>query len=158
MTTTTSPAKTAAPLLDTRRIMEMLPHRFPMLLIDRVLEVDPNERAVSLKNVTINEDFFNGHFPGAPVMPGVLIIEAMAQTAAALVVHSVGKELEGKLVYFMAIDEAKFRKPVTPGDQLIIEVVRVQNRRNVWKFKGEARVDGELCAEALVTAMIMDGK
>ncbi len=158
MTTTTSPAKNSAPLLDTRRIMEMLPHRFPMLLIDRVLEVDPNERAVSLKNVTINEDFFNGHFPGAPVMPGVLIIEAMAQTAAALVVHSVGKELEGKLVYFMAIDEAKFRKPVTPGDQLIIEVVRVQNRRNVWKFKGAARVEGELCAEAVVTAMIMDGK
>ncbi len=156
--TTTAPAKTAAPLLDTRRIMEMLPHRFPMLLIDRVLEVDPNERAVALKNVTINEDFFNGHFPGAPVMPGVLIIEAMAQTAAALVVHSVGKELEGKLVYFMAIDEAKFRKPVTPGDQLLIYVQRVQNRRNVWKFKGEARVDGELCAEALVTAMIMDGK
>lgn len=156
--TTTSPAKPSAPLLDIRRIMEMLPHRFPMLLIDRVLEVDPNERAVALKNVTINEDFFNGHFPGAPVMPGVLIIEAMAQTAAALVVHSVGKELEGKLVYFMAIDEAKFRKPVTPGDQMKIEVVRVQNRRNVWKFKGEARVDGELCAEAVVTAMIMDGK
>ncbi|HCS24124.1 MAG TPA: 3-hydroxyacyl-ACP dehydratase FabZ [Alphaproteobacteria bacterium] len=156
--TTTEPAKPAAPLLDTRRIMEMLPHRFPMLLIDRVLEVDPSERALALKNVTINEDFFNGHFPGAPVMPGVLIIEAMAQTAAALVVHSVGKELEGKLVYFMAIDEAKFRRPVTPGDQLKIEVVRVQNRRNVWKFKGEARVDGELCAEAIVTAMIMDGK
>lgn len=156
--TTTEPAKPVAPLLDTRRIMEMLPHRFPMLLIDRVLEVDPSERALALKNVTINEDFFNGHFPGAPVMPGVLIIEAMAQTAAALVVHSVGKELEGKLVYFMAIDEAKFRRPVTPGDQLKIEVVRVQNRRNVWKFKGEARVDGELCAEAIVTAMIMDGK
>ncbi|MDP2205910.1 MAG: 3-hydroxyacyl-ACP dehydratase FabZ [Alphaproteobacteria bacterium] len=158
MTTTTSPAKTSAPLLDTRRIMEMLPHRFPMLLIDRVLEIEPNERAVALKNVTINEDFFNGHFPGAPVMPGVLIIEAMAQTAAALVVHSAGKELEGKLVYFMAIDEAKFRKPVTPGDQLHIHVTRQQNRRNVWKFKGEARVDGELCAEAIVTAMIMDGK
>ncbi|MFN7113140.1 MAG: 3-hydroxyacyl-ACP dehydratase FabZ [Alphaproteobacteria bacterium] len=158
MTTTTSPAKNVAPLLDTRRIMEMLPHRFPMLLIDRVLELEPNERAVALKNVTINEDFFNGHFPGAPVMPGVLIIEAMAQTAAALVVHSAGKELEGKLVYFMAIDEAKFRKPVTPGDQLHIHVTRQQNRRNVWKFKGEARVDGELCAEAIVTAMIMDGK
>jgi 3-hydroxyacyl-[acyl-carrier-protein] dehydratase len=158
MTRTTSPAKNSTPLLDTRRIMEMLPHRFPMLLIDRVLEVEPNERAVALKNVTINEDFFNGHFPGAPVMPGVLIIEAMAQTAAALVVHSAGKELEGKLVYFMAIDEAKFRKPVTPGDQMLIEVTRQQNRRNVWKFKGAARVDGELCAEAVVTAMIMDGK
>lgn len=146
----------AAPLLDVNRIMEMIPHRYPMLLIDRVMEVDPNERAVALKNVTINEGFFQGHFPGAPVMPGVLIIEAMAQTAAALVVHSVGKELEGKLVYFMAIDEAKFRKPVTPGDQLLIEVKRIQNRRNVWKFKGEARVNGELCSEAVVTAMIMD--
>lgn len=147
-----------APLIDIRRIMEMIPHRYPMLLIDRVMEVDQNERAVAIKNVTINESFFQGHFPGAPVMPGVLIIEAMAQTAAALVVHSVGKELEGKLVYFMAIDGAKFRKPVTPGDQLVIEVRREQNRRNVWKFKGEARVDGELAAEAFVTAMIMDGK
>jgi 3-hydroxyacyl-[acyl-carrier-protein] dehydratase len=150
--------KTAAPLLDIKRIMEMIPHRYPMLLIDRVLEIDLNERALALKNVTINESFFQGHFPGAPVMPGVLIIEAMAQTAAALVVHSVGKELEGKLVYFMAIDEAKFRKPVVPGDQLHIQVQRVQNRRNVWKFKGEARVGDDLCAEALVTAMIMDGK
>lgn len=147
-----------APLLDTRRIMEMIPHRYPMLLIDRILDVVPNESAIALKNVTINENFFNGHFPGAPVMPGVLIIEAMAQTAAALVVHSAGKELEGKLVYFMAIDEAKFRKPVTPGDQLKIHVTRQQNRRNVWKFKGEARVGDDLCAEAYVTAMIMDGK
>lgn len=143
-------------LLDTRRIMEMIPHRYPFLLIDRVLEAEPNERCVALKNVTMNENFFQGHFPGAPVMPGVLIIEAMAQTAAALVVHSAGKELEGKLVYFMAIDEAKFRRPVTPGDQLHIEVTKQQNRRNVWRFKGEAKVDGNLCAEAVVTAMIMD--
>jgi len=145
--------------LPIKTILALLPHRYPFIMIDRVLELEPGqERAVALKNVTINEDYFNGHFPGAPVMPGVLIIEAMAQTAAALVVHSAGKELEGKLVYFMAIDEAKFRKPVTPGDQLHIHVTRQQNRRNVWKFKGEARVDGELCAEALVTAMIMDGK
>jgi 3-hydroxyacyl-[acyl-carrier-protein] dehydratase len=143
-------------LIDTRRIMEMLPHRYPLLLIDRILEVVPGESAVGLKNVTINEDMFNGHFPGAPVMPGVLIVEAMAQTAAALVVHSQGKELEGKLVYFMAIDSAKFRRPVTPGDQLHIHVAKEQNRRNVWKFKCEAKVDGELCAEALITAMIMD--
>lgn len=142
--------------VDTKRIMEMIPHRYPFLLIDRVLEVEPNERCLALKNVTINEQFFQGHFPGAPVMPGVLIIEAMAQTAAALVVHSAGKELEGKLVYFMAIDDAKFRKPVLPGDQLHIEVKKQQNRRNVWKFQGEARVDGVLCAEAVVTAMIMD--
>ncbi|HYD19759.1 MAG TPA: 3-hydroxyacyl-ACP dehydratase FabZ [Patescibacteria group bacterium] len=141
---------------DARRIMEMIPHRYPFLLIDRVLEVVPNESAVALKNVTMNENFFQGHFPGAPVMPGVLIIEAMAQTAAALVVHSAGKELEGKLVYFMAIDEAKFRRPVVPGDQLHIHVTKQQNRRNVWKFQGEAKVDGILCAEAVVTAMIMD--
>lgn len=148
---------TTKTFIDTKRIMEMIPHRYPLLLIDRILEVVPSESAVGLKNVTINEQFFNGHFPGAPVMPGVLIVEAMAQTAAALVVHSIGKELEGKLVYFMAIDEAKFRRPVTPGDQLHIHVAKIQNRRNVWKFKGEAKVDGELCAEAVITAMIMDG-
>ena len=147
---------TTKPLIDTQRLMELIPHRYPILLVDRILEVVPSESAVSLKNVTINEDFFNGHFPGAPIMPGVLIIEAMAQTAAALVVHSIGKELEGKLVYFMAIDEAKFRRPVTPGDQLIMHVTKIQNRRNVWKFKGEAKVDGVLCTEAIITAMIMD--
>jgi 3-hydroxyacyl-[acyl-carrier-protein] dehydratase len=145
-------------VLDTKRIMQLLPHRYPFLLLDRLMEIVPNESAVGLKNVTANENFFPGHFPGAPVMPGVLIIEAMAQTAAAMVVHSGGKELEGKLVYFMAIDEAKFRKPVTPGDQLRIHVARTQNRRNVWKFKCEARVDGGLVAEAIVTAMIFDNK
>lgn len=141
---------------DANRIMAMLPHRYPFLLLDRLLEVVPNESAVGLKNVTFNENFFQGHFPGAPVMPGVLIIEAMAQTAAALVVHSGGKELEGKLVYFMAVDEGKFRKVVTPGDALHIHVARVQNRRNVWKFRCEAKVEGAVCAEAVVTAMIVD--
>lgn len=143
-------------ILDIRRILEILPHRYPMLLIDRMKDVVPNESAVGIKNVTINEPFFNGHFPGAPVMPGVLIVEAMAQTAGALVVHSAGKALEGKLVYFLAIDEARFRKPVMPGDQLHIHVTKEQNRRNVWRFKGEAKVDGVVCAEAIVTAMIMD--
>ncbi|MCK5659042.1 MAG: 3-hydroxyacyl-ACP dehydratase FabZ, partial [Alphaproteobacteria bacterium] len=110
-----------------------------------------------LKNVTINENFFQGHFPKFPVMPGALIIESMAQTSAALVVETVGKELEGKLVYFMAIDAAKFRKPVTPGDTLHIYVKKEQNRRNVWKFRCEAKVNEIICAEAHITAMIMDG-
>jgi 3-hydroxyacyl-[acyl-carrier-protein] dehydratase len=147
---------TANILIDTRRILDMIPHRYPFLLIDRIIEAVPFESATALKNVTMNEQFFQGHFPGAPVMPGVLIIESMAQTAATLVVHSVGKELEGKLVYFMAIDACKFRRPVVPGDQLLVSVTKQQNRRNVWKFQGEAKVDGNLCAEAVITAMIMD--
>jgi 3-hydroxyacyl-[acyl-carrier-protein] dehydratase len=144
-------------VIDIRRIMEMIPHRYPLLLIDRLLDIVPNESAVGLKNVTINENFFQGHFPGAPVMPGVLIIEAMAQTSAALVVHSGGKALEGKLVYFMAIDDAKFRKPVIPGDTMHIHVQKTQSRGPVWKFRCEAKVGNDLCAEATVTAMIRDG-
>jgi len=143
-------------VIDINRIMEMIPHRYPFLMIDRLLEIVPNESAVGLKNVTINENFFQGHFPKSPVMPGALIIEAMAQTSAALVVETVGKELEGKLVYFMAIDAAKFRKPVTPGDTLHLYIKKEQNRRNVWKFRCEAKVDEVLCAEAHITAMIMD--
>jgi 3-hydroxyacyl-[acyl-carrier-protein] dehydratase len=142
--------------IDIRRILEVLPHRYPFLLIDRMKDIVPNESCTGIKNVTINEPFFTGHFPDAPVMPGVLIVEAMAQTAGALVVHSAGKDLEGKLVYFLAIDEARFRKPVGPGDQLHIHVKKEQNRRNVWKFRAEAKVDGNVCAEAVVTAMIMD--
>ncbi len=137
-------------------VMELIPHRYPILLVDRIVEYTPGVSAIGLKNVTFNEPHFNGHFPGWPVMPGVLIVEAMAQTSACLVVKTLGDEAKGKIVYFMSIEEAKFRKPVTPGDQLHIHVTVVQNRRNVWKFKGEAKVNGVNCAEAVFSAMIMD--
>lgn len=143
-------------ILDINRIMKMIPHRYPILLVDRILEFVPGESAVGLKNVTINEPHFQGHFPTFPVMPGVLIVEAMAQTSAILVVQTLGAEAEGKLVYFMSIDSAKFRKPVTPGDSLHIRVTKIQNRKAVWKFKGEAMVNGVLCAEAEFSAMIVD--
>ena len=146
----------AAVNIDILRIMEMIPHRYPFLLVDRIVEFVHGERAVGLKNVSMNEPHFQGHFPQQPVMPGVLIVEAMAQTAGIMVVNTLGKESEGKLVYFMTIDEARFRKPVVPGDALYIHVTKVQNRRNVWKFKGEAKVDGQLVAEAQFGAMIMD--
>lgn len=146
----------AAVNIDILRIMEMIPHRYPLLLVDRIVEFVPGERAVGIKNVTMNEPQFQGHFPKAPVMPGVLIVESMAQTAACMVVNTLGKESEGKLVYFMTIDEARFRKPVVPGDVMYIHVKVVQNRRNVWKFEGEARVGDTLCAEATYSAMILD--
>lgn len=142
--------------IDINRIMEMIPHRYPILLVDRMLELEPGERAVGLKNVTFNEPHFQGHFPSAPVMPGVLIVEAMAQTAAILVVETVGEEIAGKLVYFMSIEEAKFRKIVTPGDSLHIHVKKIRNRGPVWKFEGKAMVGDDLHAEAVITAMIMD--
>ncbi len=142
--------------IDVRRIMKMIPHRYPMLLVDRLIDYKAGESAVGLKNVTINESFFQGHFPEVPVMPGVLIVEAMAQTAGILVVHTLGAEGEGKLVYFMTIDSAKFRKPVVPGDAMHIHVQVIKSRGNVWKFKGEARVEGALCAEAEYSAMILD--
>jgi len=142
--------------IDINRVMQMIPHRYPMLMIDRVKDVITNVSAVGIKNVSINENFFQGHFPQRPVMPGVLIIEAMAQTAAVLVVHTLGPAAEGKLVYFMSVDDARFRKPVMPGDQAHIHVSKLQHRRNVWKFRGEARVNGRLCAEATFAAMILD--
>lgn len=144
------------PVSDVVKIMTMIPHRYPLLLVDRMLEYVPNESAIGLKNVTFNEQFFQGHFPGAPVMPGVLIVEALAQTAGILVVESMGLSNQGKLVYFMTIDEAKFRKPVVPGDTLKLHVQVLKSRGNVWKFKGEARVEGVLCAEAEYSAMIVD--
>jgi 3-hydroxyacyl-[acyl-carrier-protein] dehydratase len=145
-----------ASTIDVQRIMQMIPHRYPFLMIDRVIEAVPNVGAIGIKNVSMGEPFFQGHFPTQPVMPGVLIIEAMAQTAAVLVVHTLGPESEGKLVYFMSVDNARFRKPVVPGDQLFIHVKKERNRGNVWKFTGEAKVNGSLCAEATYAAMILD--
>jgi|TARA_R110002126_G_scaffold13118_3_gene56545 3-hydroxyacyl-[acyl-carrier-protein] dehydratase len=142
--------------LDITRIMDMIPHRYPILLVDRIVELEEGERAVGLKNVTFNEPHFQGHFPGAPVMPGVLIVEAMAQTAAILVVKTLGEAAEGKLVYFMTIDNARFRKPVTPGDSVYIEVKKVRSRGMVWKFVGVARVNDKVVAEATFSAMIRD--
>ncbi len=142
--------------IDIERIMEMIPQRYPFLMIDRILEMVPNTSAVAVKNVTINEPYFQGHFPTRPIMPGVLIIEAMAQTAAVLVVCSMGAKAEGKLVYFMSVDQARFRKPITPGDRVHIHVKKQRSRGNVWKFSGEARVDGTLMSEATYSAMIID--
>jgi 3-hydroxyacyl-[acyl-carrier-protein] dehydratase len=142
--------------IEIERIKQMIPHRYPMLMVDRIIDVVPNMRATGIKNVTINEPFFQGHFPSFPVMPGVLIIEAMAQTAAVLVVGSLGPDKEGRLVYFMTIDSARFRKPVVPGNTVHIHVVKQRHRGAVWKFKGEAKVDGVLVAEAIYAAMIRD--
>jgi len=141
--------------IDTLRIMELIPHRPPFLMIDKVVDVVTGERAIGVKNVTINEGFFRGHFPARPVMPGVLIIEAMAQTAAVLVVHTLGPMAQGKLVYFMSVDNARFRRPVVPGDTLKVHVASLRHRGNVWKFEAQAKVDGKLCAEATYAAMIM---
>ncbi|HTZ37146.1 MAG TPA: 3-hydroxyacyl-ACP dehydratase FabZ [Stellaceae bacterium] len=142
--------------IDRERIMEMIPHRDPFLMIDKVVDVVKNVRATGIKNVSNEEYYFRGHFPSRPVMPGVLIIEAMAQTAAVLVVHTLGRESEGKLVYFMTVDEGRFRRPVVPGDCLEVHVTKQRNRGNVWKFSGEARVGGQLAAEAVFAAMILD--
>jgi len=150
------PMNVSKAVVSVERIMEMIPHRYPFLMIDKVIEMAPNHYAIGVKNVSINEPFFTGHFPEKPVMPGVLIIEAMAQTSAVLVVETLGEASEGKLVYFMSIDEARFRKPVVPGDVLHIRVDKQQSRRNVWKFACVATVDGTKVAEALVCAMIVD--
>ena len=142
--------------IDIHQIREILPHRYPFLLIDRVVSLTPGERLTAVKIVTANEPFFEGHFPDRPVMPGVLIIESMAQTAGCLVVATLGPGAEGKLVYFMTIENARFRKPVTPGDQLIIAVEKLRSRGNVFKFSGKAHVNDGLVAEASFSAMIVD--
>src|SRR5436853_6836842 len=142
--------------VDVLRIMEMIPHRHPFLMIDKVVDMVANERATGIKNVSISEYYFQGHFPARPVMPGVLIIEAMAQTAAVLVVHTLGREAEGKLVYFMSVDNARFRRPVFPPTRLEIHVTKQRNRGNVWKFAGQAKVGDDVMAEAVFAAMILD--
>jgi len=145
-------AATSATVADIKRILQLIPHRYPMLMVDRVVDMNLDSRAVGIKNVSINEPFFQGHFPTEPVMPGVLIIEAMAQTAAVLVMSSLGET--DKLVYFMSIDGVRFRRPVVPGDRLELHVEKVQSRANVWKFAGKGIVDGKVAAEATFAAMI----
>lgn len=141
---------------DIAKVMKLLPHRYPFLLVDRINDMDRDESAVGVKNVTFNEPFFQGHFPDYPVMPGVLIIEGLAQTAGALCVHSLGENYRPQLVYFMAIDKAKFRKPVVPGDQLHYYVKKIRSRGRAWRFHGEAKVNGQVVAEAEISAMIVD--
>ena len=144
--------------LDIHQIKNFLPHRYPFLLLDRVLSCTPGEKLQALKNVTINEPFFTGHFPHRPVMPGVLIIEAMAQAAAVFASKSVNDENtkdENQIIYFMSIEKAHFRKPVVPGDSLHICVEQVQARRNVWKMSGEAKVDNVKVADAIFSAMLV---
>jgi 3-hydroxyacyl-[acyl-carrier-protein] dehydratase len=143
-------------VLGIERIKQLIPHREPFLLIERVADIVPGTSAVGIKQLTGREDFFRGHFPRRKLMPGVLIIETMAQTAAALVVHTLGPEAEGKLVYFMSIEKARFRKPVVPGDELRVKVVCLQNRARVWKFDGVATVGEARVAEATFTAMVVD--
>jgi len=143
--------------LDIEAIKEMIPHRHPFLMIDGVINLVPDVEVTGIKNVTGEEDFFEGHFPGRPIMPGVLIVEAMAQTSAILVIGTVGTQ-PGSVVYFMSVDQARFRKPVFPGDRLMLHVVKKRNRGKVWKFKGEARVGDNLVAEATFSAMISEPK
>ena len=142
--------------VDVRGIMEMIPHRYPFLMIDKVIDIVPTKSATGIKCVSIGEPYFQGHYPVQPIMPGVLIIEAMAQTAAVLVVNSMGLEAEGKVVYFMSIDNARFRKPVLPGDVIYLKVETLRRRGNVWKMSGKAIVDGTIVSEAVFAAMIAD--
>ena len=144
-------------IMDAEQIMNILPHRPPFLFIDKILKISDNA-ITGLKYVSPDEPYFKGHFPGRPVMPGVLIIESMAQTSALLVVHTLGGDANGKLVYFMSIVGARFRKPVIPGDQLWIHAVKLRNRGNVWKFSCEAKVEETLVAEAVITAMISENE
>ncbi len=143
-------------IADVERIKRMIPHRYPFLLIDKVRGIKAGESAIGVKNVTINEEFFQGHFPARPVMPGVLIIEAMAQTSGVLVVETLEMIDKGLLVYFMTLDKVRFRNVVSPGDQLELHVSVIRGRGKVWKFWGEGKVDGKIVAEAEFSAMIVD--
>jgi 3-hydroxyacyl-[acyl-carrier-protein] dehydratase len=141
-------------MMNIKDIQNLLPHRYPFLMVDRIVEIEPEKRAVGIKNVTINEEFFQGHFPGNPIMPGVLIVEALAQVAGILAFQSGASE--GASVYFLSIEKAKFRRPVVPGDQLRLEVSVLQFRGNVWKFAGNAFIEDKIAAEAEFTAMVTD--
>jgi 3-hydroxyacyl-[acyl-carrier-protein] dehydratase len=151
-------SKSVVDTIEIERIMSMIPHRYPFLLVDRVIDLVRGESATGIKNVSINEPFFQGHFPGRPVMPGVLIVEAMAQTAGVVVIEFLEAENQAKLVYFMSIENAKFRKPVTPGDTLHIHVTKQARRGNVWKFSAQAKVDGVVVSDASYRAMIVDSQ
>ncbi len=143
--------------MEIKEIMRILPHAYPFLLVDRIIEVEAGKRIVGIKNVTYNEPFFPGHFPGRPIMPGVLIVEAMAQTAGVLVFSSLPEQFKAP-VYFLGIDNVRFRKPVIPGDQLRLELEITKHRQSIWGFKGKALVDGNLVAEAELLAMLGDEK
>jgi 3-hydroxyacyl-[acyl-carrier-protein] dehydratase len=141
-------------MLDIKKIMEVLPHRYPFLLVDKVLEMEPGKRIVTVKNVTINEPFFQGHFPGYPIMPGVLLIEAMAQSWGILVLSQEPERVQERSILFIGIDNARFRKPVVPGDQVRFELEAMNLKRSIWKFKGKAFVEGTLVAEAELMATV----
>lgn len=145
-------------MIEIDEIMKILPHAYPFLLVDRILEIEPEKRIVGIKNVTYNEPFFPGHFPGRPIMPGVLIVEAMAQAAGVLVFKSLPEEKFGQPVFFLGIDHVRFRKPVIPGDQLRLELEITKHRQAIWGFKGKALVDGKLVAEAELLAMMGEEK
>ena len=145
-------------MIEIKEIMAILPHAYPFLLVDRIVEIEPGKRAVGIKNVTYNEPFFPGHFPGRPIMPGVLIVEAMAQTAGVLAFYSLPEQERKKSVFFLGMDNVRFRKPVIPGDQLRMELEITRHRQSIWGFKGKALVDGNVVAEGDLLAMIGEEK